>query len=130
RLHETSVEDWDRVIAVNVRGAYLCSRAALASMVPRRSGHIIVIASVAAIVPFPGRAAYSVSKGAALLMAKSIAVDYAKDGIRANAVCPGMVETPMTQWRLDRPELRAEIEARTPMGRVAQPEEVAEAVLL
>ncbi len=128
RLHETPLGDWDRVIAVNVRGLYLCSREALGVMVPRRSGHIITVASVAAITPFPGRAAYSVSKGAALLLAKSIAVDYAADGIRSNAVCPGMTETPMTAWRLDQPELRAAVESRIPIGRVAQPDDIANAI--
>lgn len=130
RLHETPLDDWDRVMAINVRGLYLCSRAALEVMLPRRSGNVVTIASVAGLVPFPGRAAYSVSKGAALLLAKSIAVDYAADGIRSNAVCPGMVETPMTRWRLDQPDLRAAVESRTPLGRVAQPEEIAEAVAL
>ncbi len=128
RLHQTPLAEWDRVVAVNVRGLYLCSRQALLSMVPRRSGHIITVASVAALAPFPGRAAYSVSKGAALLLAKSIAVDYAADGIRSNAVCPGMTETPMTSWRLDQPELRAAIESRIPMGRVAQPQDIAKAI--
>lgn len=130
RLHETPLSEWDRVIAVNVRALYLCSREALRSMVVRRSGHIITVASVAAMMPFPGRAAYSVSKGAALLLAKSIAVDYAADGIRSNAVCPGMTETPMTAWRLDQPELRAAIETQIPMGRVAQPDDIAGAVSL
>jgi NAD(P)-dependent dehydrogenase (short-subunit alcohol dehydrogenase family) len=128
RLHETPLEDWDRVMAVNLRGLYLCSQAVLPSMIERHTGHIITIASVAGIVPFPGRAAYSASKGAALLLAKSIAVDYAADGIRSNAVCPGMVETPMTQWRLDQPELRAAVEDRIPLGTVAQPADIADAV--
>jgi NAD(P)-dependent dehydrogenase (short-subunit alcohol dehydrogenase family) len=57
-------------------------------------------------------------------------VDYAASGIRANAVCPGMVETPMTQWRLDVPELRAQVESKIPMGRVAKPEEIAEAIAM
>ena len=130
RLHETPVEEWDRVMGVNVRGAYLCSRAALSSMVPRRSGHIITVASVAGMDPFPARSAYSVSKAAALLLARSIALDYAGDGIRSNAVCPGMAETPMTRWRLDQPDLRAAIESGIPVGRVAQPEEIAEAITL
>ncbi len=128
RLHETSLEDWDRVIAVNVRGPYLCTRAVLPSMIERGRGNIIIVASVAGMVPFPGRSAYSTSKGAALLMAKSIALDYAADGIRANAVCPGMVETPMTKWRLDQPELRTAVEAQIPLGRVAQPDDIADAV--
>ena len=130
RLHETPLEEWDRVIAVNVRGVYLCSQATLKSMVARRSGHIITVASVAGMVPFPARSVYSVSKAAALLLARSIAADYAADGIRSNAVCPGMVETPMTKWRLDQPDLRAAVEARIPIGRVAQPEDIAESIAL
>jgi NAD(P)-dependent dehydrogenase (short-subunit alcohol dehydrogenase family) len=130
RCHETPVEEWDKVHAVNVRGPFLCSRAVLPSMVARGSGHIITIASVAGLVAFPGRCAYTASKGAALMLTRSIAVDYAAAGVRANAVCPGMVYTPMTSWRLDQPELRAEVEARIPVGRVATPDEIADAVAL
>ena len=129
-LHETPVEEWDRVHAVNVRGPYLCSRAVLPGMIAQGSGHVITIASVAALQAFPRRAAYSSSKGAALMLTKSIAVDYAAAGIRANAICPGMVYTPMTRWRLDEPELREQVERTIPLGRVAQPEDIAEAVAL
>ena len=122
--------EWDRVQAVNVRGPFLCSRAVLPAMVARGSGHIITIASVAGLVAFPGRCAYTASKGAALMLTRSIAVDYAAAGIRANAVCPGMVYTPMTSWRLDQPDLRAQVEERIPVGRVATPEEIADAVEL
>jgi NAD(P)-dependent dehydrogenase (short-subunit alcohol dehydrogenase family) len=128
--HETPVEAWDQVFGVNVRGAFLCARAVLPAMLERRSGHVITVASAAGIVAFPGRCAYTASKGAAVLFTKSLAVDYAASGIRANAVCPGMAETPMTKWRLDVPELRARVEAGIPMGRVAQPEEIADAVAL
>jgi len=128
--HRTPVEEWDRVVAVNVRGPFLCTRAALPTMMGQRSGHVITVASVAGLVAFPGRSAYTTSKGAAVLFTKSLAVDYAAYGIRANAVCPGMVATPMTQWRLDVPELRAEVEAKIPLGRVAQPEDVADAISL
>ncbi|HUY50326.1 MAG TPA: SDR family oxidoreductase [Streptosporangiaceae bacterium] len=130
RCHETPVDEWDRVQAVNVRGPFLCSRAVLPAMVARGSGHIITIASVAGLVAFPGRCAYTASKGAAVMLTRSIAVDYAAAGIRANAVCPGMVYTPMTSWRLDQPELRAEVESRIPVGRVASPDEIADAVAL
>lgn len=130
RCHETPVPEWDQVIAVNVRGPFLCSRAVLPSMVARGTGHIITIASVAGLVAFPGRCAYTASKGAALMLTRSIAVDYAAAGVRANAVCPGMVYTPMTSWRLDQPTLRNEIEERIPVGRVAEPDEIAEAVAL
>ncbi len=130
RCHETPPEEWDRVQAVNVRGPFLCSRAVLPSMIAQGSGHIITVASVAGLVAFPGRCAYTASKGAALMLTRSIAVDYAAAGIRANAVCPGMVYTPMTSWRLDQPDLRAEVEDRIPVGRVAAPEEIADAVAL
>jgi NAD(P)-dependent dehydrogenase (short-subunit alcohol dehydrogenase family) len=128
--HETPVEQWDRVLAVNVRGPYLCTRAAIPAMLQLGSGHVITVASIAGLVAFPGRCAYTTSKGAAVMFTKSLAVDYAHAGIRANAVCPGMVETPMTQWRLNVPELRAQVESKIPLGRVAQPEEIADAVAL
>ena len=128
--HETPVQDFDRVLSVNVRGPFLCSRAVLPTMLGQGSGHIITVASVAGLVAFPGRCAYTTSKGAAVLFTKSLAVDYASKGIRANAVCPGFVQTPMTQWRLDVPELRAQVESTIPMGRVAQPEEIAEAIAM
>jgi NAD(P)-dependent dehydrogenase (short-subunit alcohol dehydrogenase family) len=128
--HETPVEELDRVLAVNVRGPFLCTRAALPTMLHQRSGHVITVASIAGLIAFPGRCAYTTSKGAAVMFTKSLAVDYAMTGIRANAVCPGFVQTPMTQWRLDVPELRAEVEANIPLRRVAQPEEIADAIAL
>jgi NAD(P)-dependent dehydrogenase (short-subunit alcohol dehydrogenase family) len=129
-LHMTPVEEWDRVLAVNVRGPFLFSRNVLPVMIGQHGGHVITIASVAGQVAFPGRSAYTASKGAALMLAKSIAVDYAQHGIRSNAVCPGMAETSMTRWRLDVPELRAAIESRIPIGRVASPDDVADLVAL
>jgi NAD(P)-dependent dehydrogenase (short-subunit alcohol dehydrogenase family) len=128
--HTTPVEEWDRVHAVNVRGPFLCTRAALPAMLRQGSGHVITIASIAGLVAFPQRCAYTASKGAAVMFTKSIAADYAAQGIRANAVCPGFVQSPMTQWRLDVPDLRASVEARIPMGRVGRTDEIAEAVAL
>jgi NAD(P)-dependent dehydrogenase (short-subunit alcohol dehydrogenase family) len=128
--HETPVEEWDRVHAVNLRGPFLCARAALPTMLRQASGHIITIVSVAGMFATPGRCAYTASKGGALMLTKSLAVDYANRGIRANAICPGWVQTPMTQWRLDVPELHQDVAATIPMGRVAQPDEIAEVVAL
>jgi NAD(P)-dependent dehydrogenase (short-subunit alcohol dehydrogenase family) len=128
--HETPVEEFDRVMAVNVRGVFLAVRAALPAMLAAGRGHVIAVASVAGLVAFPGRCAYTAAKGAVVQMARSVAVDYATAGIRANAVCPGFTDTPMTRWRLDDPALRAEVEARIPLGRVAEPDEVADAVAL
>ena len=81
----TPVAEWDRVFAVNVRGPFLCSRAVLPSRLARGDGHIITIASVAGLVAFPGRCAYTASKGAALMLTRSIAVDYALARIPAAA---------------------------------------------
>jgi len=125
---ETAIEEFDRVMAVNVRGPFLCARALLPAMVDAGGGQIITIASVAGLIAFPGRCAYTTSKGAAVMLARSLAVDYGHLGIRSNAICPGMVETPMTQWRLDQPDLRARVESRIPIGRVAQPDDIADAV--
>lgn len=126
--HETPVEDWDRVFATNTRGVFLCTRAALPVMLAQGAGHVITLASVAGQVAFPGRCAYTASKGAAVMFAKSLAVDYADAGIRSNAICPGFVRTPMTQWRLEIPKLAAQIEANIPTGRVAEADDIAEAV--
>jgi NAD(P)-dependent dehydrogenase (short-subunit alcohol dehydrogenase family) len=126
--HETTIDEWDRVLAINTRGPFLCSRAALPVMLAQGGGHIITVASVAGQVAFPGRCAYTASKGAALMFAKSLAADYAASGIRSNAVCPGFVRTPMTQWRRDSPELREEVESRIPTGRVAEADDIADAI--
>ena len=128
--HETSIADWERVVATNLTGAFLCTRAVLEAMCAQGSGHIINVASIAGVVAFPQRCAYSASKAAVLGLTRSVAADYAASGIRANAVCPGMVETPMTQWRLDMPALRAQVVERTPMGRVGEPREIAAAIAL
>ncbi|MGH9001294.1 MAG: SDR family NAD(P)-dependent oxidoreductase [Acidimicrobiia bacterium] len=128
--HETTIEEFERVLGVNARAPFFCSRAALPTMLAQGSGQIIITASVAGLVAFPGRCAYVVSKGAALMLAKSIAADYGAKGIRANAICPGAVQTPMIQWRLDDPELSDRFMAAIPMRRVAQPEEIADAVVL
>lgn len=128
--HETPIDEWDRVLAVNVRGPFLCSRAVLPTMIDQGGGHIITVVSVAGMVATPGRAAYTTSKGAALMFTKSLAADYARHGVRANAVCPGWVQTPMTQWRIDVPELRDRVLSNIPMGRVCQPEEIAETIAM
>lgn len=126
--HETPVEDWLRVLSVNASGPFLMAHAVLPHMLRRERGHVITVASVAGLVAFPGRCAYTASKGAALQLARSLAVDYGARGIRSNAVCPGFVDTPMTRWRLEVPELRADIEARIPTGQVARPDDIADAI--
>ena len=127
-IHSTPMEEYDRVMAVNVRAIFLICRAVLPEMMERGEGIIVNIASVAGMVAFPGRAAYTASKGAVIQLTRALTADYAKHGIRAVAVCPGIIETPMTKWRLDQPELRNALLERVPQHDIGMPEDVANAV--
>jgi len=130
-LAKTCPEDFDRVMRVNVRGPYLCSRAALPSMLEKGNGCILNLASVAAQVGIADRFAYSTSKGAVYTMTLSIARDYVKRGIRANCLCPARVHTPFVDnyLRENYPGKEAamfsELEATQPIGRMAKPDEIA-----
>ncbi len=127
-VHTTPVSEFDKVLAVNVRGVFLGCHAVLPHMLERGAGMIVNIASVASFVAFPKRAAYTASKGAVLQLTRSVAVDYAHAGIRCNALCPGMIETPMTKWRLDQPDLRAQVLTRIPQNEIGTAQDVAGAV--
>jgi NAD(P)-dependent dehydrogenase (short-subunit alcohol dehydrogenase family) len=127
-LHETPLDVIDHVLDVNLRAAIRLCVAVLPSMLERRRGVIINIASIAGLVAFPSRAAYSISKAALIQLTRVIAVDYGHRGIRSIAVCPGMIETPMTHWRLSQPGLREEILARIPQRSIGTVEDVVNAV--
>jgi len=96
-------------------------------MLERRAGVILNIASVAGFRRVPEACAYTTSKGAVMQLTRSIAVDYARAGIRCNALCPGMIETPMTQWRLDQPDLRAQVLSHIPQNEIGTVDDVAAA---
>ncbi|HZE66997.1 MAG TPA: SDR family oxidoreductase [Sporichthyaceae bacterium] len=128
RCHETPVEVWEHVQAVNTRGPFLCSRAVLPDMLAAGYGQIVTIASINGLVVLPGRCAYTTSKGGAVMFAKSLAVDYGRHGIRSNAICPGMVRTPLVAARIDAGAW--DVESLIPLGRPGEPEEIAEAVCL
>jgi len=113
-LHETPPDVVDRVVAVNLRAVIRLTAAVLPAMLERRRGVILNIASVAGLVAFPARAAYSITKAAVIQVTRTIAVDYGHQGIRSIALCPGMIDTPMTHWRLAQPTLREEVLARIP----------------
>jgi NAD(P)-dependent dehydrogenase (short-subunit alcohol dehydrogenase family) len=131
---ETEVADWDRVLDVNVRSAYLMSRAAIPLMRENGGGSIVNTASVAGLKPAGDEAVYSISKAAMVSLTGTLALDFAADGIRANCVCPGFMEMVMTDRRRDltdeQQKARAEgAAARVPLGRQGTYEEVAKAVL-
>jgi NAD(P)-dependent dehydrogenase (short-subunit alcohol dehydrogenase family) len=134
---ETSLEEWERVLRVNARGAFLCARAAVRRMLEQepRGGVIINLASVAALIGIERRLPYSASKGAVLAMTRSIAMDFVGQGIRCSAICPGTVQTPFVEGYLRRSfpgqedAVRQTLHARQPLGRMGLPEEIAAAAL-
>ncbi|KXJ96111.1 hypothetical protein Micbo1qcDRAFT_231221 [Microdochium bolleyi] len=137
RSTDTPVEEFDRVNRVNYRGTWLTSRAALAQMLrqeplpehPKQRGAVVNIASQLGILARPGAAHYCGSKAAIINMTRADAIDYSKDGIRINCVCPGVIETPMTTGSPEVTErLKPAIEI-APMARMGKPDEVADAVL-
>jgi 2-keto-3-deoxy-L-fuconate dehydrogenase len=131
KLHEVDPLDYDRVQSVNARGVFLCCRAAINGMLAAGRGNIINLASVASLIAVERRLAYCVSKGAVLALTRAIAVDYAAQGIRANAICPGTVDTPMIRGYVERyfsqdvPGTIAALHARQPVGRMGRAEEIA-----
>jgi len=124
--HEMDTEDFDRILGVNLRGPFLCSREALRHFLRQgRGGVILNNSSVHEIIPKPKYLSYSITKGGMENMTKSLALEYAAHGIRVNAVGPGAIETRMNDsWRHD-PEARGEVESHIPMGRAGASEEIA-----
>ena len=128
---ELSHADWARVIDVNVTGYFLCARAVGAHMLPRRAGRVINVASIMGFrgSPISPNLAYATSKGAVVNFTHALAGEWAPHGIRVNAVAPTYLRTPLTARLLDQPEVGEKIAARTPMGRVGVPEDLAGAML-
>ncbi|MEH1945074.1 MAG: SDR family oxidoreductase [Nostoc sp.] len=127
--HEVTTADFDRVIAVNLRGAYLCARETIKHLLSiNRPGVIINISSVHEIIPRPMYISYSISKGGMENLTKSLALEYASRRIRVNAIAPGATITPINQAWIDDPEKKAIVESHIPMGRAGTCEEMAAAV--
>ncbi|KON29240.1 hypothetical protein AC482_06980 [miscellaneous Crenarchaeota group-15 archaeon DG-45] len=127
-MEEVSEEAWDRVMDVNLRGAFLCCRYAGERMIRQMGGNIVNISSIAAFMPEMNLGAYSVSKAGLNMLTQMLAVEWARYNIRVNAVCPGPIETEMIGTAFDTPELmRARIEG-IPARRFGRPEEVAKLV--
>jgi len=128
-LHETEDKDWDAILNVNLRGVFLLTKKVLPQMLAQKSGSIVNISSILGMIAVPQTAAYNVSKGALNQFSKSIAVEYGPAGIRSNAVCPGMIETEMTEELRGNTELMDEWRKGYPLGRFGVPDEVARACL-
>ena len=124
--HDVEMADFDRVLGVNLRGAFLCAREALRHFVARGGGGVIVNnSSVHETIPKPTYASYSISKGGMENLTKTLALEYAGRGIRVNAVGPGAVVTPINKAWIDNPKAREEVCSHIPMGRPASAEEIA-----
>ena len=127
---DASVEEWDRLMEINAKGVFLGTRAVIPAMRDAGGGSIINISSISGMVGqtniHPG---YNASKGAVRILTKSTAVQHAAEGIRCNSIHPGPVKTPMTERSWSNPEWLQATERRTPLGRYAEPDEIAYGVL-
>ncbi|MFQ5787873.1 MAG: SDR family NAD(P)-dependent oxidoreductase [Thermodesulfobacteriota bacterium] len=132
--HETSVEDWDNVFDINVKGTFLMSKNVIPHMIKQGHGTIVNNASVLGLKAIPGTAAYNASKGAITQLTRSMALEYGESGIRVNCICPGTIMTPMVESFLEeRPEVKGFLESKQPItksrGNFGIPDEIAHAVL-
>jgi NAD(P)-dependent dehydrogenase (short-subunit alcohol dehydrogenase family) len=136
--HKTTLDQWNRILTVNLTGAFLTVRPALAGMTKAGSGRVVFIASIAGLAGGPYIAPYVASKHGVVGLTRALAAEYAKAGLTVNAVCPGFVETEMLESSIanivaktgrSAEEARASLVSGNPQGRVIQPDEVADAVL-
>lgn len=128
--HECTVENWQRTLAVNLTGVWSCMRHEIPAMLERGGGSIVNCSSVAGLVGFASIPAYTASKHGVAGLTKCAALEYAEQGIRVNAVCPGVIDTEMVErFTGHQPEAEAELLASEPIGRLGHPEEIADAVV-
>jgi meso-butanediol dehydrogenase / (S,S)-butanediol dehydrogenase / diacetyl reductase len=129
---DASLDDWHRTLAVNVTGTFLCARHVVPVMVAGGGGSIVVMSSTAGLVAEPDIAAYCASKGAVLMLGRQMAIDYARQGIRVNVICPGWIDTPFNDPVIARsgPDaVSPAIDTIIPLGRQGHPDEVADVVV-
>ncbi|ELR71105.1 3-oxoacyl-[acyl-carrier protein] reductase [Fulvivirga imtechensis AK7] len=129
-VHECTEENWDKTININLKGIWLCMKNEIPVMLKQGKGAIVNIASIAGLVGFPGLPAYVASKHAVVGLTKTAALENAKAGIRVNVVCPGVIKTPMVDRVTGKDKtVEKAYEDMEPVGRMGQPEEVAEAII-
>lgn len=124
-----SVEDWDLVMAVNVRSVFLGAKHAVPAMIERGGGTIVSTASISGLAGDPAGVAYGASKAAVINLTRCLAVDHARDGIRVNCICPGAIDTPPVGRMLADPAAREGMERSHLLGRIGQPREIGDAAV-
>ena len=122
-------DDWDRVIGVNLTGVWLSMKAEIPQMLAQGGGAIVNTASIMGLIATPGSVAYMAAKHGVVGLTKAAALEYAKDNLRVNAVCPGYIDTPLLQPLFANEDRKEQVVSRHPVGRLGQPEEIAEAVI-
>ncbi len=129
--HELDAADWDRTLDINLKGSFLVAKHVLPAMIEQGSGSIVHLASVEGLEGLSGALPYNVSKGGVIQMTRTMAIDYARNGIRVNCVCPGLIDTPLTSLLLepDLAQIRKQMIDWHMLDRAGRPEEVAAAVL-
>lgn len=128
--HECTEENWDKTININLKGAWLCMKSEIPVMLKQGKGAIVNVASVAGLIGFPGLPAYVVSKHGIIGLTKTAALENAKQGIRINAVCPGVIRTQMIDRVTGKDKtVEKQYEDMEPVGRMGTPEEVAETIV-
>jgi NAD(P)-dependent dehydrogenase (short-subunit alcohol dehydrogenase family) len=125
-LDAVSLQDWNDVLAVNLTGYLLCARAFAAPMRAAGRGSIVNVASISALSPQTGSGAYSASKAGVLLLSRQMAVEWGAQGIRSNAICPGMIRTPLSAKFYEEPGFEAKRAAITASRRVGEPQDIAD----
>ncbi|MCF8070403.1 MAG: glucose 1-dehydrogenase [Desulfobacterales bacterium] len=134
RVEETTEDEWDQIININLKGVFLCSKAVYPHFKKQGGGTIVNMSSDSGVSGNPDEAAYCASKGGVTNLTRAMALDYAKENIRVNAICPAVINTPMLQREIDMQEDKEaylkEMDELHPIGRVGLPKEVAFAVLM
>jgi meso-butanediol dehydrogenase/(S,S)-butanediol dehydrogenase/diacetyl reductase len=132
RVHETSLADWEKIMSIDLRGVYLCSRFAIPAMLKQSAGSIVNLSSVSGVAGDYGMAAYNAAKGGVTNLTRNMALDYIRDGIRVNAVCPGSIRTPLLEsayHEIGYKEATRKFNEAYPPGYIGEPRDVAHLIL-